>query len=283
MVRRLASHQPDWSKRQLCAVLDVPRSSVYYRSQKQDETPLRDAIQETAGQWPRYGSERITRQMRREGITFQERFVGERRVRRVMRAMGLLAKVSARKVKTTDSAHAFPRFRNLVEGIKARRPDHIWVSDITYIRLGNGFVYLAVILDVFTRTIRGWFLSRRLDGDLTLLALERALARGTPEIHHSDQGVQYAATDYVQKLQAAGVAVSMASVGCPEENGYAERWMRTLKEEHISLTEYLDFADALVQIGHFIEEVYQRKRIHSSLGYLTPVEFETQWRQAQQQ
>lgn len=150
------------------------------------------------------------------------------------------------------------------------------VSDITYIRLGGGFVYLAVIMDVFTRSIRGWFLSRRLDGDLTLIALKRALqAAAAPEIHHSDQGGQYAATKYVSLLQSRDVRVSMASVGCPEENGFAERLMRTIKEEHVSLTEYVNFADALAQIGQFVTDVYQTKRIHSSLGYLTPEEFET--------
>jgi transposase InsO family protein len=144
----------------------------------------------------------------------------------------------------------------------------------TYIALHQEFVYLAVIMDVFTRCIRGWFLSRRLDADLTVTALKRALAQGNPEIHHSDQGVQYAATEYVSTLQAAAVRVSMAAVGCPEENGYAERLMRTIKEEEVALTEYEDYGDACRQIGRFLEDVYQTKRIHSSLGYLTPAEFE---------
>jgi len=283
MVAALYQQNPAWSQSLLCHVLEVPRSSFYYRTSKQDEAPLRKAILETAGQWPRYGSQRIARQLRREGVCFGERPVGERRVRRLMREMGLLAKAPKRKVRTTNSDHTFPRYQNLVKELAITQPDQVWVSDITYVALGNGFVYLAVIMDVFTRSIRGWFLSRRLDGDLTLLALERALTHGSPQIHHSDQGLQYAARDYVKCLQAAGCQISMAAVGCPEENGYAERLMRTLKEEHVSLTSYQDFADALSQIGQFIEDVYQTKRIHSALGYLTPAEFERQWKQASTQ
>jgi transposase InsO family protein len=157
------------------------------------------------------------------------------------------------------------------------RPDQVWVADITYIRLMNEFIYLSVIMDVFTRCIRGWHLGRSLEQELTLTSLEVALERGRPEIHHSDQGVQYAATAYVEMLIAAGAAISMASVGEPEENGYAERLMRTIKEEEVDLSEYEDFSDALRGLGWFLDDVYNRKRIHSSLGYLTPAEFEQQW------
>lgn len=283
MVAALHQENLAWSQSLLCRVLSVPRSSLYYQASKRDETPVREAITQTAGQWPRYGSERIARQMRREGVSYYQRAVGERRVRRLMREMGLLAKAPKRKVRTTNSDHALPRYDNLVKGIAVTQPEQVWVSDITYVALGSGFVYLAVIMDMFTRSIRGWFLSRRLDGDLTLTALERALAKGTPQIHHSDQGLQYAAKEYVKRLQSVGSAISMAAVGCPEENGYAERLMRTIKEEHVSLTDYQNFADARRQIGQFIEEVYQTRRIHSSLGYLTPTEFESQWKQASTQ
>ena len=145
-------------------------------------------------------------------------------------------------------------------------------------RLQQDFVYLAIILDVFTRSVRGWCLSRLLDQELTLTALRRALLKGQPDIHHSDQGVQYAAYDYTDLLKAHGIQISMAAVGKAEENGYAERLMRTIKEEEVDLSEYLNFTDALNQIGQFIEDVYMTKRIHSSLGYLTPVEFESTWR-----
>ncbi len=143
------------------------------------------------------------------------------------------------------------------------------------------FVYLAALMDVFTCCIRGWHLGRGLDQSLTLRALARALAEHTPEIHHSDQGVHYAATAYTARLQAAGVRISMAEVGAAWQNGYAERLMRTIKEEEVDLSEYEDYADATRQIGRFLNEVYMHKRIHSSLGYLTPAEFESQWRQEQ--
>ena len=148
-------------------------------------------------------------------------------------------------------------------------------------RLHSEFVYLAVIMDVFTRRIRGWQLGRSLDQELTLTALRRALERGQPAIHHSDQGVQYAATAYTQLLKDREVAISMAEVGAAWQNGYAERLMRTIKEEEVDLSEYQDFAQVYGQIGHFIEEVYQKKRIHSALGYLTPAEFEAAWKQEQ--
>jgi transposase InsO family protein len=157
------------------------------------------------------------------------------------------------------------------------RPDQVWVADITYVRLRDEFVYLAVIMDVFTRSIRGWHLSRGLDVGPTLTALDKALAGRAPEIHHSDQGVQYAATDYVDRLKAHAVSIGMAAVGEPRENGYAERLMRTIKEEEVDLSEYRDDAEALRQIGQFLEAVYNRKGIHSALGYLTPEEFEQQW------
>jgi len=183
-----------------------------------------------------------------------------------------------RKCRTTDSRHSWPRYENLVKSLEISRPEQVWVADITYVRLHREFVYLAILMDVFTRSIRGWQLSRSLDQGLTLAALERALVIGTPEMHHSDQGVQYAAAAYVERLRALGVELSMAAIGEPRENGYAERVMRTIKEEEVDLSEYRDFDDARSQIGRFLDDVYNVKRIHSSLGYLTPREFEEQWR-----
>lgn len=155
------------------------------------------------------------------------------------------------------------------------------MGDITYIRLGCEFVYLAVLMDVFTRSIRGWQLGRSLEVDLTLVALKRALVGGKPEIHHTDQGVQYAAKAYTESLEKQNIAISMAAVGEAWQNGYAERLMRTIKEEEVDLSEYRNFAEAYEQIGKFLEEVYTKKRIHSSLGYLTPTEFEQQWNEQQ--
>jgi len=193
----------------------------------------------------------------------------------------MLRKRKARVRRTTDSVHDFARYPNLVQDVEVVRPDQVWVSDITYIRLAHEFVYLAVIVDVFTRNIRGWHLGRSLDQSLTLLALQRALAHGRPEIHHSDQGVQYAATAYTRLLASVNAQISMADAGEAWQNGYAERLLRTIKEEEVDLSEYADYADALQQLGRFLDDVYRNKRIHSALGYLTPAEFEMQWRREQ--
>jgi putative transposase len=264
----------EYPVRLLCRALGCPRAGLYRTpSAAADEADLRRAVGRLAGAWPTYGYRRIAAMLRREG-----RPVNAKRVRRVMADLGLQGKPPARRVRTTDSGHTFPRYPNLVEGLAVERPEQVWVADITYVRLRAEFVYLAVLMDVFTRCARGWQLGRSLDGSLTLAALGRALRAGAPEVHHSDQGVQYAATEYVARLTARGVAVSMAAVGQPEENGFAERLMRTIKEEEVALSDYRDYADARRQLGRFLDAVYNRKRIHSSLGYLTPEEFEQQWR-----
>jgi putative transposase len=262
----------------VCEVVGCARSSYYYRGQRADDPALKAAIEAIAMEWPTYGYRRVTAQLRRQGWT-----VNHKRVGRLIGELGLQVPLKARVRQTTQSQHAFPRYPNLVQGLAIVRPDQVWVADITYIRLRNGFVYLAVIMDVFTRTIRGWQLGQALDQTLTLLALQRALAQHTPEIHHADQGVQYAATAYTQRLENAGVQISMAEVGEAWQNGYAERLMRTIKEEEVQLSEYVDYADVLRQVGRFLNEVYMHKRIHSALGYLTPAEFEDQWHQAQVQ
>jgi len=166
------------------------------------------------------------------------------------------------------------RYPNLTKDLVINRPDQVWVSDITYIRLERGFVYLAVVMDVFTRSVRGWHLSRDLSQFLTLTALRKALSKTTPKIHHSDQGLQYASTNYVSVLRKLGIQISMSDPGEVTQNGYAERLIRTIKEEEVYLSDYLDYSDAYQQIGHFLEDVYVYKRIHSSLGYLTPNEYE---------
>ena len=233
---------------------------------------MKEALRELAGAWPTYGYRRLTKMLHRQGIQ-----VNQKRVRRLMHELGIVGDAPKRKPRTTDSNHAYPRFVNLVEGLEVTRPEQVWVADITYIKLRKEFVYLAVLMDVFTRCIRGWHLGRSLEQELTMTALGRAFERGCPEIHHSDQGVQYAATAYVDMLKAREVKISMASVGEPEENGYAERLMRTIKEEEVDLSEYEDYGDALRGLERFLNDVYNHKRIHSSLGYLTPAEFEQQW------
>jgi putative transposase len=262
--------------RVVCRLLGVPRSSVYYTPKPaSDEAVYKTTLLDLAAKFPTYGYRRLTAMMRRSGWT-----VNTKRVRRWMDELNLTGSPPARKTRTTDSRHNFPRYENLVKDLKIRRPNQVWVADITYIRLHQEFVYLAVLMDVFTRSIRGWHLGRDLDQGLTLAALERARVVAVPKLHHSDQGVQYAATAYVERLKKLGVALSMAAVGEPRENGFAERLMRTIKEEEVDRSEYRDLADARRQIGHFIDKVYNRKRIHSSLGYLTPREFETQWKES---
>jgi putative transposase len=270
-VRHLAKEYPI---RWLCRLLDCPRAGLYrITTEAADEAALRRATEEVAGAWPTYGYRRVTAMLRRDGWA-----VNGKRVRRVMRDLGLAAEPVKRRVRTTNSDHPFPRYPNLVADLTVSRPDQVWVADITYVRVRVEFVYLAAVMDVFTRCIRGWEVSRSLDQGLTLSALGRALRRGRPEVHHSDQGVQYAAADYIHELTHVNALISMATIGEPRENGYAERLMRTIKEEEVALTEYRDYADARRQLGRFLDAVYNRKRIHSALGYLTPVEFEQQWR-----
>lgn len=254
-----------------CEVMGLSRSSYYYQAVAVDEGELEDAIETLAGQFPTYGTRRIAQQLRREPYRMQ---VNRKRARRIMAKKDLLRPVKKRKRHTTNSQHPYPRYPNLVKELEITHPEEVWVSDITYIRLQEDFVYLAIIMDVFTRALRGWCLSRSLDQQLTLAALKAALSTHAPEIHHSDQGVQYAADDYIGLLKSRDIQISMAAIGKAEENGYAERVIRTIKEEEVDLSEYLDFADAARQIRHFIEDVYMTKRIHSSLGYLTPAEFE---------
>jgi putative transposase len=256
----------------LCDLLDYARSSYYYRAHPRDDTSLRATITDTQGRWPTYGYRRITAELRRSGPP-----VNSKRIRRLRRLMNLQAKIKRTKRRTTNSQHAFPRYPNLVQDLRVTYPDQVWVADITWIHLRHEDVYLAVIMDVFTRMIRGWYLSRSLDHTLTCAALYRALLTHTPEIHHSDQGVQYAASEYTDLLHALGVQISMAEVGEAWQNGYAERLVRTIKEEEVDLSEYEDYHDAMQQLGRFLDDVYTHKRIHSSLGYLPPAEFESQW------
>ena len=260
----------DYPVRRACELLDYPRSSYYYPSKDGKENQsLMQAIRTTAGEWPTYGYRRITEQLNRQGWG-----VNHKRVYYLMRQMDLQRPQKTQKKRTTNSQHPFPRYPNLLKDMLITFPDQAWAADITYIRLGRGFVYLAVLMDLFTRAIRGWNLSHSLDQRLTLAALQRALQNHTPHIHHSDQGLQYAAIEYVDLLKKAGVKISMAKTGEPTQNGFAERLIRTIKEEEVYLSDYEDFHDAYRRIGHFIEDVYQTKRIHSALGYLTPAEFE---------
>jgi transposase InsO family protein len=244
---------------------------LYYRPLPNDDLTVLAWIEEVLLEFPTYGVPRVTAELRRRGHP-----LNHKRVQRLMHDNDLI-QLLRRRVRTTNSRHGYGTYPNLLRGLTISRPDQAWCADITYIQLSHRFVYLAVVLDIFTRSLRGWHLGRHLDSDLAVSALDMALTKGKPQIHHSDQGVQYAADGYVQRLQNAGVQVSMSAKGQPTDNPYAERVIRTIKEEEVYLNEYQDLAQARAHLGHFIEEVYQHKRIHSALDYLTPSEFEARW------
>jgi len=253
----------------LCQWLGCPRSSYYAQPQQQDETRLLESIEQILLRFPFYGYRKLHKALLRQGIV-----VGDHRVRRLLRQLGITRSVGKVHVQTTDSRHPHPRYPNQLTGLKLTRPDQVWVADITYIRLGRRFIYLAVILDAYTRAVRGWALSRSLEQQLTLDALEMALAKATPFIFHSDQGSQYAAWQHTERLLGLGVKISMSDKASPTQNGLVERFMRTVKEEHVDYSEYRDFEDAYQQLNHWLEVVYMTERIHEALDYITPAEFE---------
>ena len=261
----------DYSVRQICEVLGFTRSSLYYHP-KQDpsEAVLRDEIETLALRYPTYGYRRITEMLVRMGYS-----VGYKRVARLMKAANLSVSVK-RICQTTTSTAGTPPWVNRLKDLEVSRCDQVWVGDITYVRLKAHFVYVSLLMDVFTRMIRGWHLSQHLSQSLTLKPLEEAFCHSVCEIHHSDQGVQYLSKVYVATLEAHGVEISVARRGCPWENGYAERLIRTLKEEEVHLNDYESITEARDRIGEFLTNVYNLKRPHSALGYLTPMEFQKQ-------
>ena len=270
MVEALRS---DYSVRQICETLGFTRSNLYYQpKQNPSEEGLREEIETLALRYPTYGYRRITKLLVRMGYT-----VGYKRVARLMKAANL--SVSVRRVcsQTATSLDGVRPWRNRLEDLKVSRCDQVWVGDITYVRLKGHFIYVSLLMDVFTRMIRAWHISQHLTQSLTLKPLEAALCQSAPEIHHSDQGVQYLSNVYLSLLKQHSIEISVARRGCPWENGYAERLIRTLKEEEVHLNDYEDIHEAKTRIGQFITQVYHQKRPHSALGYLTPAEFEQQY------
>lgn len=251
--------------------------SGYYRFLKPgvdrtEEMKLRDEIQKIAIQMPSYGYRRITRELIRRNWV-----VNRKRVLRIMREDNLLCLRRRAFVRTTDSDHKLPIYPNLARDLKVDGLNQLWVADITYIRLQHEFVYLAVILDSFSRRVIGWALGQTLESDLALEALRMAIRRGCVQpglVHHSDRGSQYASRAYTDLLKQHGIRISMSRRGNPYDNAQAESFMKTLKYEEVYRSEYRDLDEARRSIRRFIDSVYNRKRLHSALGYLPPIEFE---------
>lgn len=263
------------SVRQICAILEISRSWYYEADEptpSEVDTLLRSRIEEIVLDFPGYGYRRVTKTLQREG---QE--VNHKRVLRIMREESLLCQLKRRFVVTTDSRHEFASYPNRLKGLIVTGLNQVWIADLTYVRLPRGFVYLAAILDWFSRKVIGWAMARWIDAALALAALDHALATRWVSgglTHHSDHGVQYASAAYVGRLQEHGITISMAAIGNPYENARAESFFKTLKTEEVYLKDYTDADDAQSQIGHFIEAVYNHKRLHSSLDYRPPNEFE---------
>jgi putative transposase len=270
---------PELSVRRLCALLGLSRSWWYERAQPREPdavaVALRDAIERIVLEFPGYGYRRVTHALRREGWR-----VNAKRVLRVMRDESLLCHLKRHFVPTTDSRHGLGRYPNRLRDRVPSGPNQAWVADITYVRLPATFCYLAAILDAWSRRVVGWELSLHIDTELTLAALERAIASRAPApglIHHSDHGVQYASTRYVERVESIDARISMAAIGNVYENALAESFFATLKREEVYLHDYQSFAEAGANLEQFIDDVYNHKRLHSSLGYRPPSEFEAYW------
>jgi putative transposase len=260
----------------MCELARVSRAGFYRDWQEREpsawEMAIRSAVQEMALGHRRFGYRRITRMLRRKGLE-----VGEHVVRRILRTDNLLAIRKRKFVATSDSRHSYTVHPNLAQYVRVSATNQLWVADITYIRLAREFVYLAVVLDVYSRRVVGWALGRSLHTELPLKALQRALAERRPArglVHHSDRGSQYASDDYVKVLEAAEIVISMSRPGRPWENAYSESFMSTLKREQINCVSYQTMEELESQLEQFIEEFYNNQRLHSALQYLTPEEFE---------
>jgi transposase InsO family protein len=258
-------------------MIELPRSTYYYRPRSREkklkqDTDLRDRIEQIVLDFPGYGYRRVTKELHRQGYQ-----VNHKRVLRLMQQAGLLCRKKKRFTVTTDSRHPFRTYPNLVKDFQLTGINQVWIADITYIRLLYEFVYLAAILDAFSRKVIGWALGRTLGSELTLAALKAALKVRKPPagcIHHSDRGVQYACDEYVKVLKEAHFQLSMGRKGNPYDNAMMESFFKTLKQEEVYIYEYRNFQEAGERIGYFLEIVYNQKRLHSALGYLPPAEYE---------
>ena len=259
--------------------MGLPRSTYYRRPDRARraarlaaETELRAAIEEIVAEWPAYGYRRVTHELRRRGMQ-----VNHKRVARIMREAALTPRRVRRFLVTTDSKHAEPIFPNLLRDVQPTGPNQVWVADLTYLRLETEFAYLAVILDAWSRKVVGYALGHLLDARLPLAALDAALESRRPQpglIHHSDRGVQYASRLYRERLAEHRIRGSMARKGNPYDNAQVESFLKTLKHEEVYAYDYETLQDVIDRLPYFLEEVYNRKRLHSALGYRPPEEYE---------
>ena len=261
-------------------MMNLSSSTLYYKPKvsrevrERRDANLRDEIEKIRCEHPRSGYRTLLRYLSRKGM-----IIGETRLRRVMTQYSLQAKLKRAFVRTTDSEHGHRVYPNLVKDLKITKLNQVWASDFTYIRIDNGFVYLAVILDLFSRKVVGWALSKNIDADLAVCALDMAIEQRKPPkgcIHHSDRGVQYLGKKYVEVLNKNEFQISNSAKGNPYDNAFVESFMKTLKQEEVYLANYQTYVDVLENVPRFIEDVYNQKRIHSGIGYLTPHEFEQQ-------
>jgi len=274
MIATIQAAVPDASVRLICATLGISRSWVYAARQRAAD-PASDAlvaqIEAIILRHPGYGYRRVTAALRRQGHA-----INHKRVRRLMRAASLLCQVR-RYVQTTQGRHPFRRYPNLARATVVTGPNQLWVADLTYLHFPRSTGYLAVVLDAWSRRCIGWALGARLTGELTEQALTQAIATRQPApglIHHSDQGVQYANHRYTRQLQATGARMSMTATGRPTENGLVESFFSTLKREEVWLNDYQDLVDARQHLAEFLDQIYNTERLHSSLGYRPPAEYE---------